>query len=145
MQFFRPITRDDAALVGFGLAVMMVAPHGVRSTEQKTGRLAGLGCSITVEPDVRRALAAMAVHRYDLLVVDAEATAGLPAAQAVLALMRRSGVATPAIIVSHGIREQTFPSDPAEPVLLRAPLSAVGLRVAVEYALRDQSQAPMAA
>jgi hypothetical protein len=136
MQFFRPITQDDAALVGYGLTVMLVAPLGAADTEQQSGRLAGLGCRITVEPDVGRALAAMALHPRDLLVIDAEATGGLGTARAVLSLMRRSGVETPAIIVSRGVQGQTFPDDPAEPVLLRAPLSAVGLRVAVEFALR---------
>lgn len=136
MQFFRPIEKGDAALVGFGLAVMMVAPQGVPATLQKTGRLAGLGCAITIEPDVGRAMAAMAVHHHDLLVIDAEAGGGLATARALLSLMRRSGVETPAIIVSQGVPAQAFPDDPGEPVLLRAPLSAVGLRVAVEFALR---------
>ncbi len=145
MQFFHPITQDDAALVGFGLGVMMVAPKGAPTTEQKTGRLAGLGCTITVEPNVRRALSAMASRHHDLLVIDAEAAGGLTAAQSALASMRRNGIATPAIIVSHGVKEQTFPVDPMEPVLLRAPLSAVSLRVAVEFALRDRSPVQMAA
>lgn len=145
MQFFQPILQADAALVGFGLAVMMVAPQGADATEQKVGRLAGLGCAITVEPDVGLALVALAAGTHDLLVIDAEAAGGLPTARAVLSMMRRSGVKTSAIIVSQGVKEQTFPLDPAEPVLLRAPLSAVGLRVAVEYALRDRLPQQMAA
>jgi hypothetical protein len=145
MQFFHPIAQDDAALVGFGLAVMLVAPNGAPTTEQKAGRLAGLGCTITVEPNVRRAQAAMASGQHDLLVIDAEATGGLTAALSVLSSMRRSGIETRAIIVSHGVKEQTFPVDPMEPILLRAPMSAVGVRVAVEYALRDREQAQIAA
>lgn len=141
MQFFKPITQEETALVGFGLAVMMVAPPGAAATEQKTGRLAGLGCTITLEPDVAGAISALCEGGQDLVVIDAEAVGGLYTAQSIVSLMRRGGADMPAIIVSQGLHQQTFPEDPAEPVILRAPLSAVGLRVAIEFALRSgQSQ-----
>lgn len=136
MQFFTPITQEDSALVGFGLAVLMVAPPGAAATEQKRGRLAGLGCTITLEPDVARAVEIATEVAHDLVMIDAEAVGGLFTAQAILSLMRRSGVTTPAIIAARGLPEQIFPASPADAVVLRAPLSAVGLRVGIEHALR---------
>jgi hypothetical protein len=44
----------------------------------------------------------------------------------------------PVILVSRECQQQQFPEDRGDAVVLRAPLSAVSLRVGFEHALRDR-------
>ena len=44
----------------------------------------------------------------------------------------------PVMLIAAGVAQQDFPEDRAEPVVLRAPVSAVALRVGFEHALRER-------
>jgi hypothetical protein len=76
---------------------------------------------------------------YALFVVDCatDGVGGLEAARH--AVMLAGGVASrvPVILVSQDCREQSFPLDRQQPTVLRAPLSAVSMKVGFEHALHD--------
>lgn len=140
MQVFRQMDPEAAALVGWGVRVMLLAPdYGDRLGKVAT-RIAGLGGIVDTDSDIFAALdtAMSDPTGYGLFVVECDAFGGIAAAQNIVAMLRRGGVQIPVILVSSDCAEQTFPIDGHDPILLRAPLSAVALRVGFEHALRHR-------
>lgn len=75
-----------------------------------------------------------------LFVVDCDTVAqgGDEAAQRALQVIAETGRHIPMILISRGFAAQRFPEDRFQPVELRAPLSAVSLKVGFEHALRHR-------
>lgn len=134
MQVFRPVDYAPATLIGQGLRVLLASGNAGLAD-----RLARLGGTVEVEAEVYAALAALHddPQGWGLLVIDAEGMT-LEDAQRLAALAHSVRAMLPVIILSAGVAGQVFPEDPAEPVLLRAPVSAVSLRVGFEHALRGR-------
>lgn len=136
MQLFRQFDTDTAALVGWGVRVMLLSPND----DGVTRRLAGLGGIVDSEADIFDAIETMANDPtgYGLFVMDCDAFGGLEAGRRALALMSKAVGPVPAILISRDCAMQEFPEDPRKPVMLRAPLSAVSLRVGFEHAMRER-------
>jgi hypothetical protein len=135
MQVFRPVDYAPATLVGAGLRILLATANpGVAD------RLARLGGTVEVEAELFVAIGAIIddPHGWGLFVIDADGLGGLDEARRVVNLIRADRPMLPVIILSGEVGGQVFPEDPAEPVLLRGPTSAVSLRVGVEHALRDR-------
>ncbi len=134
MHVFRPVDYAPATLLGGGMRILLAS-----SSAGLADRLARLGGTVEVEGEVYAALSALHddPQGWGLFVIDAEAT-GLEEARRLAALAHAARAMLPVIILSPLVAGQVFPEDPAEPVMLRAPVSAVSLRVCVEHALRGR-------
>jgi hypothetical protein len=140
MQTFRPIDRETAALVGWGVRVMLVTPEAETGPATLARRIAGFGGLVEAEADLLDAVGTVVedVVGYGLFVMDCDAYGGLAAGLHAVAMMGRAAERLPVILISREVGTQTFPEDPYAPTLLRSPLSAVSLRVGFEHALRDR-------
>jgi hypothetical protein len=139
MQMFRALD-SEAALVGWGVRVLFLAEDGTKATQAAAQRIAGFGGLIEQHAEVFTALEAMIDDPvgYALFIMDCDAFGGLEHGRKAVAMLRGAGGRVPVILVSRDCGEQVFPDDRAAPILLRAPLSAVSLRVGYEHALRDR-------
>jgi hypothetical protein len=137
MQVFRPIDYVPATLVGRGFKVMLA---GADAESAVAGKLARLGGEVEAEPEGFMALGAVMddPQGYGLFVINADGVGGDEAAQRICALLKGAYPRLPVIIVGGGCAEQHFPEEIVEPVRLRAPLSAVSLRVGFEHAMRER-------
>ena len=135
MQVLRAIDTDTAALVGWGVRVMLLSPEGTGARVAE--RIAGLGGVVEVESDLYAAVETLNEDAtgFGLFVMECDGFGGLEAGARAVAMMGRAVERMPVILVSSEVAVQTFPETHA-PVLLRAPLSAVALRVGFEHALR---------
>ncbi|GHC23837.1 MULTISPECIES: hypothetical protein [Gemmobacter] len=140
MQMFRPM-EEDAALVGWGVRVLLLADPMSNRTEEIMRRVAGFGGLVEEQHELFAAMSALLDDPagYGMLMMDCDVFGGLEAGRRALSLLRGSGLRIPAILLSSEVKGgQTFPEDRMEPILLRAPVSAVSLRVGFEHALRER-------
>jgi hypothetical protein len=76
--------------------------------------------------------------RADMLVVDCDAIGGLDDLRRTVKLMGEVMLRVPVILISAECGMQSFTLERHGPTVLRAPLSAVALRVAFEHVLRGR-------
>lgn len=115
----------------------------VLSSDERTplrDRLAGLGGLVEIETEIYAALAAMIDDPmgYGLFVMECDGLGGTEAGMRAAMTMAAVNSRIPMILVSADHDAQVFPQEKNEPIRLRAPLSAVSLRVGFEHALRDR-------
>lgn len=105
-------------------------------------RLSALGCRVDMVDELFAAMAEVIDDPagYGLLVIDCDGpnVGGLAAAQRAVQMLGELVLRVPVILVSVECRAQSFPPDRAAPTVLRAPLSAVSLKVGFEHALRER-------
>lgn len=137
MQVFRPVDYVPATLVGRGLRVMLT---GANENSAVADKLARLGGAVEAEPEAFMALSMVMddPNGYSLFVIDADGLGGNDEAQRICGLLKGAFPRLPVIIVGGCDGKQSFPEDVEDPVRLRAPVSAVSLRVGFEHALRDR-------
>ena len=137
MQVFRGLDQDNATLVGWGVRAMVVSPvaDGVAAR-----RVAGLGGIVETVDEVFLGLGALIDDPagYGLLVMECDAFGGIDAGRRAFAMLGELSRKIPVILITSDCPEQTFPSDRRAPIILRAPVSAVALRVGFEYAFRGR-------
>jgi hypothetical protein len=140
MQLFRTFDQQDAALVGWGVRVLLLAPNGGEGGARIAERLQGFGGLIEAEYDEFAALEALQADAtgYGLFVMECDPYGGLAAGRRVVSMLGLAARRTRTILISREVAVQTFPEDPQQPILLRSPLSAVSLRVGFEHALRER-------
>lgn len=138
MQLVRSFEYGSAAQVGFGVRVLLL------STQDRSGliatRLASLGSAIEFSTELFSALEAIINDPadYGLFVLDCDCFGGIEAGQRAVAMLAGLSRHIPSILVSQACEIQVFSEDPGKPTILRAPLSAVSMRVGFEHALRDR-------
>lgn len=127
-------------MVGKAVRVLVLTAEGETGTMGR--RLAGLGARVDVVDELFSALSDLIDDPagYGLFVVDCDSAnvGGLEAAQRAIKMLGDVAQRVPVILVSSKCRDQRFPQDRAAPVVLRAPLSAVSLKVGFEHALRER-------
>ena len=137
MQVFREWEQDDATRVGWGVRAMVVssATDGVAAR-----RVAGLGGIVETVDEVFLGLSALIDDPvgYGLLVIECDDFGGIDAGRQAFAMLGELSKRIPVILITRDCPEQTFPADRRGPIILRAPVSAVALRVGFEYALRGR-------
>ena len=135
MQIVRSFSKQEAAQVGWSVRAVLVtaAPDPVIGR-----RLAGLGTQVECIGDIDTALSAVMddPSHADMLVVDCDGIGGLTEARRIVKLMGEVALRVPVILTSADCGLQTFALERHEPTVMRAPLSAVSLRVAFEHVLR---------
>jgi hypothetical protein len=125
-------------LVGSGVRVLLLSGQ----PEPIARRLEALGARVETRDELYTALSDILddPQGLGLFVVDCD-TIGMEGAQTVrraLHVISETRRAIPMILISRDFPRQSFPEDRFDPVQLRAPLSAVSLKVGYEHALRDR-------
>ena len=140
MQLFRTFDRDDAALVGWGVRVLLLEPNGGTGGARIAERLQGFGGLIEAEHDAFSALEALQADAtgFGLFVMECDPYGGLGAGRRVMSMIGLAAERTRCILISREVTVQIFPEEPDQAILLRSPLSAVSLRVGFEHALRER-------
>lgn len=138
MQVLRAIDTETASPVGWGVRVLLLSPDGAEGRVSE--RIAGLGGVVEGETDLYAAVELLNddATGFGLFVMECDGFGGLEAGRRALAMTGRAVERMPVILVSSDVSLQTFPEQRQAPVLLRAPLSAVSLRVGFEHALRER-------
>lgn len=137
MQVVRSFSEKDAAPVGWAVRTLLVSAAPEAGSQR---RLAGLGLQVETVGDLYSALSAVTddPSHADLLVVDCDGVGGLAEARRIVKLMGEVMRLVPVILISAECAVQSFALERHEPTVLRAPLSAVSLRVAFEHVLRGK-------
>lgn len=140
MQFFRQDEAEVSAIVGWGVRVLLLTPAEESAQSKVATRIAGLGGIVEVENDAFTALDTLILDDtgYGLLVIECDAFGGVEAGRNLVSMLHKGGVSLPVILLSSDCAEQEFPQDSNVPVVLRAPISSVALRVGFEHAMRDR-------
>lgn len=138
MNLFNSFDRDEATVVGFGIGALLISDNGQETVLCQ--RLAGLGCRVEMCEDIYSALDRVVDggEVFDLIVVDCDTAGGIALGQRANALLRASGRCVPMILISRDCTQQSFPTSRHEPTVLRAPHSAVALRVGFEHAMQER-------
>ncbi len=138
MQLIRSFEHEGIAPVGLGTRVLLVTMDG--SDGVLTRRLAGLGGQVESIGELFTGLSMLIddPFGYGLFVVECDAFGGLDPVRRSCMAIGQLAARIPVILVSQDCVTQMFPMDRHAPVLLRAPVSAVSLRVGFEHALRDR-------
>ena len=75
---------------------------------------------------------------YQIVVIDCGSFGGLEVCRHVCRMFREEEIDVPLILITAQIDEQIFPTNGQEPTVLRAPVSSVALRVALDMALKTR-------
>ncbi|WP_225028882.1 hypothetical protein [Xinfangfangia pollutisoli] len=137
MHFTRDFDRVSALPVGWRIRVLVLAET---EADPLVDRVATLGGPVEVEVELYAALSAMIddPSGYGLFVMDCDRFGGLEAGERARRALVAAGLQIPVLLISRDVPRHDFPEERALPVMLRAPVSAVGLRVGFEHALRDR-------
>lgn len=140
MQLFRQNEAEVSAIVGWGVRVLLLTPAGATAQSKAAARIAGLGGVVESEADAFSALDTLILDStgYGLFVVECDSFGGLEAGRNLVSMLHKGEVSIPVILLSSECSEQEFPHEYNKPVVLRAPISAVSLRVGFEHAMRDR-------
>ncbi|MGA0540136.1 hypothetical protein [Neotabrizicola sp. VNH66] len=137
MQAFHDFDRSSALPVGWGVRILALTAS---ASDPVINRLAALGGPVEVETELYAALAALIddPSGYGLFVMQCDDLGGAETGRLAMQTLAAVGSRVPVILISAEHRLQDFPFSRDEPVCLRAPLSAVSLRVGFEHALRGR-------
>jgi len=138
MQQIRSFEPEDAAIVGWGIRVMLVTQDGTDGPVAR--RLAGLGGQVECQTELVSALSKLIEDPdgYGLCAVECDGSGGLDSAREACRMLGKDASRVPVILIARDCPTQVFPADRHLPIVLRAPVSAVSLRVGFEHALRDR-------
>ncbi len=140
MQIVRSLEQDNVAAVGRAVRVLLLTSEG--EAGQMGRRLASLGAKVDVVDELFGALSDLIDDPagYALLVVDCDScnVGGLESALKAMKMLGDVAQRVSVILVSSECRDQRFPQERTAPVVLRAPMTAVSLKVGYEHALRER-------
>lgn len=140
MQIIRTIHENTATPIGFACKVLLLSAEA--GGGELARRLAGLGAQVDVMDEMFTALSDVIDDPtgYSLLVMECDRTnaGGLEGGLRATKMMGDLVAKVPVILVSKECQQQRFPEDRNAPTVLRAPVSAVSLKVGFEHALRDR-------
>lgn len=138
MQLFREAEQENAQTVGLGVRVLLLAQEAAQGG--LTARIAALGGRVEAEHELYAGLSMLLDDPggYGLFVMACDGYGGISGGYRAFSRLSAVTQRIPVILISSDCRQQTFPADRGAPVLLRSPLSAVSLRIGLEYALRDR-------
>lgn len=138
MQLVRSRSNELMAVVGWSARCLLVAPD---SPVGLIGhRLTSLGAQVEYAADPYTALQIVTEDPadYDLLVLDCDAMGGLDLGRRVAQLMGDTILRVPVVLISSECKTQVFAQERRFPTVMRAPLSAVSMRVGLGHVLRDR-------
>lgn len=138
MNHFQIDDLGRATMVGFGVRTLLISTAGPLGAVGR--KLAALGCVIDCATELFAGLDSVFDDPtfYGLVVIDCDSAGGLAAGLRAHAMLEVTQRCLPVILISAECGQQSFPESRYEPTLLRAPLSAISLRVGFEHALRER-------
>jgi hypothetical protein len=138
MKHLRAVKNERPTLVGWGVRVLVLNDGADLGAKE---RLVGLGGKVDCETELFTALAMMMddPRGYGLFVMETDALGGIEAGLRAFKLLRAADVRIPVILVSADCPNQLFPQERSAPIVLKAPLSMVSLRVGFEHALHERA------
>ena len=140
MQVIRSLEQENATMLGRAVRVLLLTSEGEAGMMGR--RLAGLGARVEVVDELFSAMSDLIDDPagYAMFVVDCDSASvgGLEAAQRAIKMLGDVAQRVSVILVSSECHDQRFPQDRTAPVVLRAPMSAVSLKVGFEHALRER-------
>lgn len=139
MRALRLVETEGSGLVGLGARVLLLATE--EGEAARLSRLiAGFGGLVDHEVELYSALSSIIddPRDWDLFVVACDGLGGVEAGRRAHRMLGTLVERMPTILVSEDCAEQTFPETREEPILLRARMSAVALRLGMEHALRGR-------
>lgn len=144
MQMFGPLVQKDGVRVGCGRTALLASADGGGGATQR--RMAGHGIVIAAQGGLYDMLAEVLddPRAADLLVLDCDTIGGMDAGLRAFGILADAKVRMPVFLISSDCCRQSFPIAREAPFLMRAPLSAAALRLALEAAfpaLQDQAVA----
>ncbi len=136
MQIFR--LKQDQGHTEKPFSAMVVTRDGPLGGTSR--RLSSMGGVLEVVAELYDGLAAFADdHRAaDVLVIDCDGYDGLEAVRRAVGRLCPNDLRAPVVLISTDCREQTFPLRRSDPILLRAPLSNVAIRLALETVFKGR-------
>lgn len=139
MQAYHAI-EPDPPLAGWGIRSLLLAPLGSRDGQTVGTRISSLGGRFEQEVELFAALAAVIDDPtgYGLFVMACDSYGGLEAGKKACNALVAAQAHVPAILIARDCGVQSFPEGRDAPIILRAPLSDISLRVAIEHALRER-------
>lgn len=137
MQAFHDFDHGTALPVGWGVRILALSAS---AKDPMVTRLSALGGPIETETELYAALSALIddPSGYGLFVMNCDGLGGAEAGHRAMATLAAVGSRVPVILISAEHQQQQFPQSREAAVCLRAPLSAVSLRVGFEHALRGR-------
>ena len=140
MQMFRTTGRGEPVLVGSGVRVLLLSSDA--DGGPIANLLAGMGCQVDVVDELFYAMSEViddpAGHALFVVDCDSVGVGGLAEAQRAVQMLGVAQTRVPVILVSRECCQQRFPDERMHPTVLRAPVSAVSLKMGFEHALRDR-------
>jgi hypothetical protein len=140
MQIIRSLEQDNAAIVGRAVRALLLTTDAEAGVMER--RLAALGARVDVVDELFTALSDLIDDPtgYAMFVVDCDSATvgGLEAARNAVKMLGEVALRVSVILVSSECRDQRFPQERGAPVVLRAPMTAVSLKVGFEHALRER-------
>lgn len=126
--------------LGEGVRVLVLAAADAAGRDALTARLRVTGAEVETACEIYSALSDLMDDpaEFGLFVMDCDGFGGLEAGRRAAALLGQLKRRVPVILVTRDCTEQRFPDDWREPAVLRAPVSAVSLRVGMEQLLHHR-------
>ena len=136
MQLFKKIELENSSPVGWKVQAMVASAEG--SDGNTARRVTSLGGEVVHLDQLYDALSALMDDRRaaDILIVDCDSYGGLAIGRRAFSMLVEEVARFPVVLVSRECQAQTFPFGREAPIILRAPLSLVALRVAFEKCFR---------
>ncbi|WP_435256473.1 hypothetical protein ACSBLW_09940 [Thioclava sp. FR2] len=137
MQLLRLSDQSISEVKSLFEAVLVTAEGALGTTGR---RLMGLKAQVDVRDQLFDVLSDLTddPRLADVIVVDCDGYGGLEAVQRALGRLCQDDRRAPVILISSECKEQVFPQRRSEPVCLRAPVSSVAMRVAMETTLQSK-------
>ena len=132
MQLFKTIELENSHPVGWSVQAMIASAEGEKgNTALRVAKLSG---QVVHHNELYDALSALMddPRAADILIVDCDSYGGLAVGRRAFAMLSEEVRRFPMILISKECATQTFPFVREAPIVLRAPLTAVALRVAYE-------------
>lgn len=138
MQVLRSVQIENAMPVGRAVRALVLS---AMESDATMVRVTGLGCQTEHADELYTALDTLMSDPagFGLFVIDSDAIGGLAAGERAFRLLGDVARRVPVIVISRECTEQVFPEGRESATVLRAPLSAVSLRVGVDHALRART------
>jgi hypothetical protein len=138
MNLSNSFDRMEATVVGFGVNTLLVS--AAKDQTPLAHKLQALGCRLESCDEIYFALDRIldGPQDFELIVIDCDSLGGLAHSRRLHALLRAAGRCIPVILVSRECDAQHFPFNRFDPTELRAPLSAISLRVGFEHAMQER-------
>lgn len=137
MQLFRLTEKDVSEAESVFDAILATAEGALCVTGR---RLVSLQAKVEVRDQLFDVLSDLAddPRLADVIVIDCDGFGGLEAVSRALGRLCPDERRAPVIMISRDCLVQSFPQRRLEPICLRAPVSSVALRLAMETILRDR-------